>query len=123
MKQIKHDPRGAKLQPCLLAALSPGQVPAFLGSWRTLLEGGSDALSCGMQRLRGSLCKTMAGWGLGWVAALFSAGGLQLPNCDPQPGCGPALPTIGTVVEFKGELQASGIWFWGRGGERGQDCP
>lgn len=50
------------------------------------------------------------------VAALFSAGGLQPPNCDPQPGCGPALPTIGTVVEFKGELQATGILVLGQGG-------
>lgn len=69
-----------------------------------------------MQRLRGSLSKTVAGWGLGRLAALFSAGGLQLPNCDPQPGCGPALPPIGTVVELKGELKATGIWFWGREG-------
>ena len=50
------------------------------------------------------------------MAALFSAGGLQLPNRDPQPGYGPSLPTIGTVVELKGELKATGIWFWGREG-------
>lgn len=65
-----------------------------------------------------------AGWVLGMLAAVFSARGLPLPNCNAQTGCGPALHTIRIVAELKAELQAPRVWLWeGRLRGLGQNCP
>ena len=74
--------------------------------------------------LEAACASLRAGWVLGMLAAVFSARGLQLPNCNTQTACGPALHTIRIVVELKAELQAPRVWIWeGRLRGLGQNCP